>query len=268
MSLDTTGLYDRIREALGASNPSEIARMVKLTPQSVYLWQKGNLPSIETLDVISSVSNTSIHWLLTGQGSQSSVASAALEPGEVPVYFGPWLQAKLRDLAKDAHRTFGEEVRDIVIRDFERRGIVNQPEESNIVFFGEPVRSVNLPLMGWIAAGEPIHAVVEKQEVSVPDFFMKRGKQYFVLHVRGDSMIEDEIADNSLIICEARESAENGEKIVALIDGDKATVKRIYHEGDRIRLQPANPLHKPIYIEPNQTLDIQGVVVGIFHKPA
>jgi len=76
-------------------------------------------------------------------------------------------------------------------------------------------------------------------------------------------MIKDQIIDGSLIVYEARQTANDGEKVVAAIDGEKATVKRMYHEGDRIRLQPANPLRKPIYVEPNQTLDIQGVV-GIF----
>lgn len=70
MPLDSKGMYERIKNALGASNPSEIARKLKITPQSVYLWQKGNLPAIETLDLISGVSNTSMHWLLTGEGPE------------------------------------------------------------------------------------------------------------------------------------------------------------------------------------------------------
>lgn len=229
----------------------------------------GRLPATDILTKIANETGVSLTWLLTEKGPERlNGASSALDPGQVPVYFGPYEQEKLRDMAKASGRTFEEQVRDIVLQEMERRGMINVPEESNVVFFGEPVRSVTVPLMGWIAAGEPIHVVAERQDVNVPDFFMKRGKEYFVLHVRGDSMIEDQIVDGSLIVCEARQTAIDGEKVVAMIDGDKATVKRIYHDGDRVRLQPANPLHKPIYIEPDQRLDIQGVVVGIFHKPS
>jgi repressor LexA len=218
--------------------------------------------SFDGLRRFSEKTGRSIDWLLTGREND------AIEPGQVPIYFGAYEQQMMQDLAKANNRTFQEQIRDIVLEEMKRRGMSDVPEESNVLFFGEPVRSVTVPLMGWIAAGEPIHIVAEQQDVNVPDFFMKPGKQYFVLHVRGDSMIGDQIVDGSLIVCESRQTAIDGEKVVAVIDGEKATVKRIYHEGDRVRLQPANPLHKPIYVEPNQRLDIQGVVVGIFHKPA
>lgn len=215
--------------------------------------------SFEALRLFRESTGRSVDWLLFD--------ADALEPGQVPIFFGPYEQQKLSEVAKEAGKTFEEEIRDIVLAEMEKRGMINVPEESNVVFYGEPVRAVELPLMGWIAAGEPLHLVTEKQMVSVPDFMMKKGKQHFVLHVRGDSMIEDQIPDNSLIICEARQDANDGEKVVAVIDGDKATVKRIYHEADRIRLQPANPLHKPIYLDSDRQIEIQGVVVAVFHKP-
>lgn len=280
MAIDSIGFWERLQEVFSGANAPEIARLTGRTKQTVYRWRDGQLPDLDVLTEISESRQVSLHWLVTGTGPKRVNGSAdgaalfklapkaTIEPGQVPVYFGPYEQEKIRDMAEAEGRTFEEQVRDIVLQEMERRGMINVPEESNVVFFGEPVRSVTVPLMGWIAAGEPIHIVAERQEVNVPDFFMKRGKQYFVLHVRGDSMIEDQIIDGSLIVCEARQTAVDGEKVVAMIDGDKATVKRLYHEGDRVRLQPANPLHKPIYVEPSQRLDIQGVVVGIFHKPS
>lgn len=227
------------------------------------------MPSIEKLVEISRLTGSSIHWLLTGEGPEKIDTLQGLEPGEVPVYFGVKEQEIIRDLAAKAKRTFAEEVRDLVFEQLKQRGLVtDRVDESNLIFFGEAVRAVTIPLMGEIAAGEPIHAVARDEKVQVPDFFMKSGKRYMALRVRGDSMIEDGIVDGSLIICEARTSAVNGERVVALIDGEKATVKRIYHEGERIRLQPANPEHQPIYLGPDRTLDIQGVVVGIFHRPS
>lgn len=123
---------------------------------------------------------------------------------------------------------------------------------------------VRLPLLGRIAAGRPIEAIAAPEEVTVPEGLLSRGSNY-VLRVEGDSMIEEHIQDGDLIIVEQRESAENGETVVALIDGQQATLKKLYREGDRIRLQPANPAFLPIYVEPDR-LRIQGVVVGLMRK--
>lgn len=227
------------------------------------------MPSAETLLAMSRLTGRSVHWLLTGDGPEFINGASSLERGEVAIYFGPKEQELIQQLAHEAKHKFADEVRDMVLTQMKQKGLVTDTvEESNLIFFGEAVRAATIPLMGEIAAGEPIHAVPRDEKVDVPDFFMKRGKQYMALRVRGDSMIEDGIQDGSLIICEARTSAEDGDRVVALIDGDKATVKRLFHEGGRIRLQPANPLHQPIYLMPGQTLDIQGVVVGIFHRPS
>ncbi len=124
--------------------------------------------------------------------------------------------------------------------------------------------AVRLPLLGRIAAGRPIEAVAAPEEIAVPESLVTRGTNY-VLRVEGDSMIEEHIQDGDLIIVEQREAAQNGETVVALIDGREATLKKLYREGDRIRLQPANPAFLPIYVEPDR-LRIQGVVVGLMRK--
>lgn len=259
---------DRLRKLFPGASVAEIARVLEVPHATVRNYFQDRLPATDILIKLADKTSVSLNWLLTETGAMFVTNHAEVEPGEVPVYLGPKEQAYIRDLAKASGQEFAEEVRGLVIEQLKIMGMVaSKVEESNLVFFGDAVRAVEIRLMGEIAAGEPIHAVLRDEKVSVPDFFMKAGKQYMALRVRGDSMIEDGIIDGSLIICEARSTAENGDKVVALVEGDKATVKRIYHEGGRIRLQPANPEHKPIYITPNDRLDIQGVVVGIFHKP-
>ena len=90
-------------------------------------------------------------------------------------------------------------------------------------------------------------------------------KNVFVLQVKGDSMIEDHIKDGDYVIVERKDSAENGETVVALLDNDRATLKRFYKETNGVRLQPANPEMKPILVKAGD-FKIQGVVIGVMRK--
>jgi len=121
----------------------------------------------------------------------------------------------------------------------------------------------SLPLLGIVAAGEPIEAFPSHEAVEVPSTLMGRGDHY-VLRVRGDSMIEDGIRDGDCIVVARREKAENGQTVIALVRGE-ATLKRYYAEGRRVRLQPANPAMKPIYAEAAE-VRIQGVVTGLIRS--
>ena len=121
-----------------------------------------------------------------------------------------------------------------------------------------------IPLLGRIAAGLPIEAIATHEEIQVPQSLLTRGQNY-VLQVEGDSMIDEHIQDGDLIVVEQRESARDGETIVALIDGERATLKKVFREGSRVRLQPANPTLEPILV-PADRLQIQGVVVGLIRK--
>ena len=121
-----------------------------------------------------------------------------------------------------------------------------------------------LPLLGYVAAGQPLEAVTDVEKISVPESFLTRGRSY-VLRVRGESMIEEHIWDGDYVVVEERSHAENGEMVIALIDGDSATLKRFYRERERIRLQPANPRLQPLYVN-EERVKIQGVVVGIMRK--
>ena len=122
-----------------------------------------------------------------------------------------------------------------------------------------------IPLLGLVAAGQPIEAVLAHETVSAPKNMIGRGRM-FALRVRGDSMIEENIQDNDIIIVSSQETAENGQVVVALIDGNYATVKKFYREPDFIRLEPANPQFKPIFIKTPGRVQLQGVVRGLIRS--
>ncbi len=122
-----------------------------------------------------------------------------------------------------------------------------------------------IPLMGLIAAGRPIEAVTVPEALTVPEELLPGRGNFFILRVQGDSMIEEHIADGDYVIVESRELADDGQTVVALIDGENVTLKKIYHEGDHIRLQPANQALTPLVV-PGDRVRVQGVVVGVMRK--
>jgi repressor LexA len=127
------------------------------------------------------------------------------------------------------------------------------------------VRAVELPLMGRVAAGSPIEAVQSTETIWVPEDMIGRGQTY-VLQVKGDSMIEEQIRDGDYVIVEDRETARDGEMVIALLDGENVTLKKMYREsGGRIRLQPANSQMDPIYVDAAR-MRVQGVVIGVLRK--
>lgn len=121
-----------------------------------------------------------------------------------------------------------------------------------------------LPLLGVVAAGQPIEALENRETVEVPESFLGSG-EHFALRVRGDSMVEDGIHDGDIILVRRQESAENGQTVVALVGGCETTVKRFYRRGVRVELRPANPAMKPIVVDAAR-VTIQGVVVGLIRK--
>jgi repressor LexA len=125
--------------------------------------------------------------------------------------------------------------------------------------------AVELPLLGRVAAGQPIEAVSDEEAIVVPEDLLGRGET-FALRVRGDSMIDEHIADGDYVIVEKRETAREGERVIALIDGENATLKTFYRDTDgTIRLQPANQRLQPLRYRPEQVI-IQGVVIGVLRK--
>ena len=152
----------------------------------------------------------------------------------------------------------------------EEKGFIHrQPGRSRAIIVTDsqsasPESTVALPLLGRIAAGQPIEAILDHETLTVPAD-MVRGRRAFVLQVKGSSMIDENVQDGDYIVVEQAEAANQGDIVVALLDNDGATLKRFYREQDHIRLEPANPEMEPIIVT-DQPFKIQGIVIGLLRK--
>ena len=147
----------------------------------------------------------------------------------------------------------------------EEKGLIRKQQNLSraIEVIPESGNTLSYLVLGEIAAGKPIEALDQREVVDLlPD---AKDKDVFVLRVKGNSMIEDHIQNGDYVIVERRNVAENGETVVALIDTDQATLKRFYRESNRIRLQPAHPDMKPIFVREGD-FTIQGVVISVLRK--
>jgi repressor LexA len=131
-----------------------------------------------------------------------------------------------------------------------------------------PSRGQQVPIVGMIAAGRPIEAVLERdQYVTVPGI---TEENLFALRVRGKSMIEDLIDDGDIVVCRRQSTASDGDTVVALItsgptESGEATLKRFYRESGQVRLEPRNPTMQPIFVQPDDLM-IQGKVVTVIRE--
>ena len=131
-----------------------------------------------------------------------------------------------------------------------------------VISSAREAKASELPLVGLIAAGRPLEAVEVRELVDITELLgMRAGKPLYLLRVKGDSMAEEGILDGDYVVVEKRDTAQNGETVVALLPDGTATLKKFYREKGRIRLQPANPNLKPIYVD---EVVIQGAVRGVF----
>jgi len=156
------------------------------------------------------------------------------------------------------------------LSNLERKGYIrksyNESRSIELVTPDVGAPSIELPLLGAVAAGMPIEAVQDHETLAVPPDMVSRRRDNYVLRVEGNSMIEEQIRDGDYIVVQAQESAEDGQMVVALVGGDSATVKKLYREpGGRIRLQPANPTMEPILVDAVD-VRVQGIVVGVIRK--
>ena len=124
--------------------------------------------------------------------------------------------------------------------------------------------SAELPLMGRIAAGRPVEALENPETICFADF-TRSSKDVFVLQVRGDSMQDEAILDGDYILVEKTSAVRNGEIVVALVDGMESTLKRIYKEGEKVRLQPSIASMQPVIV-PAAAVQVQGRVIGVLRK--
>jgi len=139
------------------------------------------------------------------------------------------------------------------------RGIeIVNPESARLI------SGVELPVLGFIAAGSPIEPYTDPQaSMAVPPGMISGKKRSFVLQVKGNSMIEEGILDGDFVVIEQKETANNGDIVVAILENGFATLKRFFKEATRIRLEPANSQMSPIFVK---DVRIQGKVVGVVRK--
>jgi repressor LexA len=138
--------------------------------------------------------------------------------------------------------------------------LLNRIADHSSSSLAEP--STGIPLVGRVAAGSPIEAIEDKEQLSLSTYFGS-GDDVFALEVTGDSMLGDDIRDGDYVICRRSSVANNGQLVVAVVDNEDATLKRIYKENGRVRLQPANDDYEPIY---SGNCRIEAVVVGLVRK--
>ncbi len=156
------------------------------------------------------------------------------------------------------------------LTNLERKGYIRRTHnESRAIEIIPPkgqTGATELPLLGLVAAGQPIEAISGNDTIAVPDELIPRRGRSYVLKVRGDSMIDEHIKDGDYVVVQERNQADSGQTVVALVHGDGATVKRFYREpGGWIRLQPANPSIQPLRVNERDVI-VQGVVVGVIRK--
>lgn len=156
------------------------------------------------------------------------------------------------------------------LTNLERKGYIkrsyNESRAIEILPSDVMTRAVEVPLLGAVAAGAPIEASTSDETVAVPEDFVRRAGNHYALRVRGNSMIDDQIRDGDFVVVQDRVTADNGDMVIAMLDGASATVKRYYRERDgRIRLQPSNDQMAPMYVREDQ-MQVRGIVVGVLRR--
>ena len=188
-------------------------------------------------------------------------------------------QKQIYDFLKDKiiNRGYGPTVREIGahfgirspngvmchLKALERKGLISRESHMSraIQLADSPANRMTLPMAGQIAAGSPVLAEQQEERIDFSNLF--NTEEHFCLRVKGDSMIEDQIAEGDYVIVRRQSSAVDGEIVVALVEGTEATLKRFYREPARIRLEPANSRLKPIY---SSRVEVLGVVVGVIRR--
>ncbi|MEK6598028.1 MAG: transcriptional repressor LexA [Gemmatimonadota bacterium] len=157
------------------------------------------------------------------------------------------------------------------LTNLERKGAIRRSHNESRSVQVLPPRGTHtaseIPLLGKVAAGMPIESLMHEETLVVPeDMLPRRGGPSYALRVSGDSMIDEQITDGDYVVVHGRQTAENGEMVIALVNGSEATVKTFYREpGGWIRLQPANSAIPPMRFQEHEVL-IQGVVVGVIRR--
>lgn len=149
------------------------------------------------------------------------------------------------------------------VKALEALGLLKKEEnQPRAIDLNSDEQLISMPLLGTIAAGEPIEAIQEKEIIAIPKSKLTQNGEFYALRVSGNSMVDENINDGDIVIVKSQPTANNGQKVVALIDNQEVTLKKLYKENKTIRLQPANSTMAPLILSP-QRVNIQGVVVEI-----
>lgn len=156
------------------------------------------------------------------------------------------------------------------LTNLERKGYIHRAHNESRAIEVLPPKgtagATEIPLLGRVAAGTPIESISTGETLAVPDALLPRRGPNYALKVQGESMIDEHIMDGDFVVVHGKQAADNGEMVIALVNGSEATVKRYYREpGGWIRLQPANPAMQAMRFQERDVL-IQGVVVGVIRK--
>lgn len=187
-------------------------------------------------------------------------------------------QRAIYDFIKDkiVNRGYGPTVREIGagfkikspngvmchLKALEKKGLITRESHmSRAIQITEPLSKMTLPLAGRIAAGSPLEAVEQHEQVDFSSLF--NDDNQFCLKVTGNSMIEAQIADGDFVVVRGQKTCRDGDIVVALVDGEEATLKRFYKEPHRVRLEPANSTMQPIYAT---RVEIKGIVTGVIRR--
>jgi repressor LexA len=217
-----------------------------------------------------------------GKSTASSASSVALTRRQREIYdfisgfvveqgYSPSLEEIAAAFGLSSVATVHKHVKHLVDKGYLRkawnrsRSVEPVPPEPEV----ESVDSLYLPILGTVAAGRPIEAIepdaASAEQLAIPADMIRCADNHYVLRVRGDSMIEDQICDGDMVVIEGRHEARNGETVVALVDGDEATLKRFYKEGAQVKLVPANQTMLPMEFHASQ-VEIRGVVRGLIRQ--
>lgn len=181
--------------------------------------------------------------------------------------YGPSLQEIKQHFKLSSIATIHQHIENLSSEGYIKR-IKNKPRSIELCKKQKATGLVSIPLLGTIAAGSPIEAIEDKETIAVPRTKISSSTSIFALRVQGNSMIDENINDGDIVLLKQQSVAENGQKIVALIDNSEATLKTFYKERGQIRLQPANKNYEPIIIKKNIPFAIQGIVVDVIkNKP-
>ena len=172
--------------------------------------------------------------------------------------YAPSLEEIKKHLRLSSVSTAHYHVKALINMGYLRKG-ENQPRSLDVF---STQKFVQIPILGTIAAGLPIEAIEHKENIAIPQFKLRSNQYHFALRVQGESMLDENINDGDIVIVKSQPTADNGQKVVALINNQEVTLKKIYREKDYARLEPANSQFKPIIV-PYENIQIQGVVVDI-----